>query len=72
MVEAEAAKGLDVGDVGIAIVAGETSSVYGLVVSSVVSLILAPPTMSCEGRHAVLPFMERPAGVSCSHYSPFG
>ena len=58
-VEAEAARGRDVGDVGPAAAAGEASSASGPVVSSTVSLVSDPPTVSYEGGCIVLPFVER-------------
>ena len=59
MVEEEATMGHDVGDVGAATVARETLLASGPTVSSVVSPVFAPPTMSCEGGCIILPFVER-------------
>lgn len=58
-VEAEAARGHDVGDVGAAAAIGEASSAFGLVVSSAVSPVSAPPAVSYEGGRIAPPFMER-------------
>lgn len=58
-VEAEAARGHDVGDVGAAAAIGEASSTFGLVVSSAISPVSAPPAVSYEGGHIAPPFMER-------------
>ena len=58
MLEAEAARGHDAGDVGAVALAGEASSAFGLAVSSVVSLVLAPPMVSCGGGRIALPSME--------------
>ena len=57
--EAEAAWGLDAGDVGAAAAAREASSAFGPVVSLVVSPVSDPPTVSYEGGRIALPFVER-------------
>jgi hypothetical protein len=59
MVEAEAAKGHDVGDIGTAIAVRETSLSFGPAVSSTVPPISAPPIVLCEEGHIALPFVER-------------
>jgi len=56
--EAEAARGHDVGDVGAAIVAKEASTASSPAVSSTVSPISALPVVSCEERCIVLPFVQ--------------
>jgi hypothetical protein len=59
MVEAKAAKGHDVGDIGAAVAVGETSSAFGPTVSLAVPPVSAPPIVSCEEGNIALPFVER-------------
>ena len=59
MVEVEAARGCDAGDVGATAVVREASSAFGLVVMLAVSPVLAPPVVSCEEGCIALPFEER-------------
>jgi hypothetical protein len=57
-VEAEITKGLDVGDIGVATAVGDASPTSGPMVSSVVSPVLALPTVSCEGGRIAVPSVE--------------
>jgi hypothetical protein len=70
-VEAEITKGLDVGDIGVATVVGDASPTSGPMVSSVVSPVLALPTVSCEGGRIALPSVEHSTSVLCAHCSTF-
>jgi hypothetical protein len=57
-VEVEGARERDAGDVGAVNAAGEASSTFSPMVSSVVSLVSAPPIVSCEGGRIALPVVE--------------
>jgi hypothetical protein len=57
-VEAEIARGLDVGDIGAATVVGDASPTSGPMVLSVVSPASALPAVSCEGGRIALPSVE--------------
>jgi len=72
MVEEEATRRRDVGDVSAAAAAGEASSASGLVVSSAVSLVSAPIAMLYEGGALFCLSWNTPPGVSRSDYSPLG